>query len=265
MASKVKKISYFIFVFAFSFLAGSIFFFFENYGFLSLRGYIVEAPSADIEKRFWDSLPPECIRYWPVLVYKSREISVSMEKAIPVQVLTEAKGIGLFYTRISYLEPWLMVEWRGNVWYLSKEGYMWAPELFSFEVPKSPHWSISDTLNRYFGIEKSEIPDGVFTAMFSIEEIKRFDGILRVQSWYANTKHVEFDRRAGEFVLRLSLDLNGRKILILINGEDNKLSEIDMLLKQIMPQIDFDDKVTFIDMSYTDKVVVTRAREGSLK
>jgi hypothetical protein len=265
LASKVKKISFFFLVFTFSFLAGSFFFFFENFGFLSLKSYVLETPSAEIESRFWESLPPRCLRYWPVLVYKSSHISVLMEKTVPVQVSTEAKGVGLFHTRISYLEPWLMIEWKGNTWYLSKEGYMWAPELYTFKVPRSPIWRISETLNRYFGIDKSVIPDGVFPAMFSVEELRQFDGIFRVQSWYADTKYIDFDRRAGEFVLKLSLDLNGKMIVLLINGEENKLSEIDMILKQIMPQIDLDDKETFIDMSYTDKIVVTRAREGSLK
>ena len=265
MASKVRRIKYIFLIFSFSILAGSYFFFFENFGFLSLKNYVLEAPSADIEKRFWELLPPKCIRYWPVLIYESTHIRELMEKTIPVRVFTEVKGVGLFYTRISYLEPWLMAEWRGSTWHLSKEGYMWTPELYTFDVPKSPIWRISKTLDRYFGIEKSVIPDGVFKALFRVEEIRRFDGILRVQSWYSNAEYIDFDRRAGEFVLKITLNLNERRIILLINGEESKLSEIDMVLKQIMPQINLKDKEILIDMSYTDKVVVTRAREGSLK
>jgi hypothetical protein len=94
LASKVRKIRYFFFVFTFSFLAGSALFLFENFGVLSLRDYIIETPSADIEKHFWELLPSECIRYWPVFVYKSSQIRNLIEKTTPVQVSTEAKEIG---------------------------------------------------------------------------------------------------------------------------------------------------------------------------
>jgi len=264
LASKFKKIRYFFLVFMLSFLAGSFFFFFENYGFFSLKGYVLETPSADVEKRFWELLPPECIRYWPIMVLKSSQIRILMEKTIPVQVSIEAKGIGLFHTRIFSLEPWLIVEWRGSIWHLSKEGYMWMPKL-SYKVPKSPLWKISEKLNRYSDIGKMVIPDGVFPAMFPIGELERFDAIFKLQSWYANVEYIDFDRRAGEIVLRISLGLNGRKIILIVNGEENKLSEIEMFLEQILPQITLEDKRILIDMSYPDKVVVSRAHEGSLK
>ena len=262
MASKVKRIRYFFLMFLFSFLAGSVYFLFANFGLLSLKGYVLETPSVDIEKRFWELLPAECIRYWPVFVYKSSQIRDLMEKTTPVQVSTEAKGVGLFHTRISYLEPWLMVEWRERVWYLSKEGYMWAPELYAFDIPRSPTWEINESLSRYSGVG---MPDGVFPAVFSVEELKRFDGIFSGQSWYTNVDHIGFDRRAGEFLLRISLDLSEKKIILIINGEESKLYEVDSYLKQVLAQISLDDREIYIDMSYPDKIVVTRAREGSLK
>jgi hypothetical protein len=251
-------------VFIFSFFAGSAFFLFENFGLLSLKGYVLETPSADIEKRFWELLPPECIRYWPVLVFKSSLIRTILEKTTPVRVSTEAKGVGLFHTRITYLEPWLMVEWRGDIWYLSKDGYMWAPELYAFGISESPIWKISESLNRYSDTGIAA-PDGVFPAMFSVVELERFDSIFRAQSWYTNVEYISFDRRAGDFLLRLSLDFRGKKVIVIINGEENKLYEIDYFLRQILAQISLDDKEVFIDMSYPDKIVVTRAHEGSLK
>ncbi|MCL2147392.1 MAG: hypothetical protein FWH52_06255 [Synergistaceae bacterium] len=262
MASKVKRIRYFFFVFAFSFLAGSAYFIFENFGLFSLKGYVLETPSADIEKHFWELLPAECIRYWPVFVYKSSQIRELMEKTTPVLVSTEAKGVGLFHTRITYLEPWLMVEWRQKDWYLSQEGYMWAPELYDFGIPKSPTWEINESLSRYSG---AGTPDGVFPAVFSIEELKRFDSIFSAQSWYTNVMHIGFDRRAGEYLLKISLDISGGKVVLIINGEEDKLYEIDNFLKQVLAQIILDEKEIYIDMSYSDKIVVTRAREGSLK
>jgi len=265
LASKIKKIGCFFFLFTFSLLAGSVFFIFEKFCLFSLQGYVVEAPSADVEKRFWDLLPPECIRYWPVFVFKSSQIRASMEKIIPVQISTEAKGIGLFHTRIAYLEPWLMVEWRGSAWCLSDKGRMWSPELYSLGIPKAPLWKISESLNKHFDIGEPAAQSGVFKAMFSIDELKRFDDIFRAQSWYTNTEYISFDRRAGEYFFKLSIDLNGKKIILIINGEESKLREIDMLFKQIMTQINLDSKEIFIDMSYTDKIVVASAQEGSLK
>jgi len=265
LASKIKRIRYFLFVFTFFFIAGSALFLFENFGVLTLNGYILEAPSADIEKRFWELLPPECIRYWPVLVFKSSQIRAILEKTVPVQVSTEAKGIGLFHTRISYLEPWLMVEWRGAALYLSREGLMWAPEINAFQVPESPLWKVSESLNRYSNVENRDVPDGVFPAVFSIEELKRYDEIFRVQNWYYHAKYISIDRRAGEFIIELSLDLDGKKVVLLINGIESKIKQIDVLLKQILAEIGMDAKDIHIDMSYTDKIVVTGAREGSLK
>jgi hypothetical protein len=244
-------------VFTFSFLAGSAYYLFEYYGVLSLKGYVIEAPSADVEKRFWDLMPAECIRYWPVFVYKSSQIRGILEKTIPVQVSTEAKGIGLFHTRISYIESWIMVEWRKSIWCLSKEGYMWAPEINALKTPKSPLWKVSELLDRYPDVEKIA-PEGVFQAMFSIDELKRFDDIFRVQSWYAGTEYISIDRRAGEFILELLINLKGKKLVLTVNGVEAKLREIDIILKQILAQINPDGKEVFIDMSYTDKIVVTQ-------
>lgn len=252
-------------MFAFSFFAGSTFYLFEYFSVLSLKGYILEAPNADVETRFWKLLPSECIRYWPVLVFKSSQIRSLMEKSIPVQVSTEAEGIGLFHTRISYIEPWLMVEWRGKILYLSKEGYMWAPEISAFQITGSPLWKVSESLNRYSDMGNQDVPDGVFAAMFSVDELKRFDDIFRAQSWYYHVQYISLGRRAGEFILEISLDLNEKKVVLLINGIESKLRQLDILLKQILAQISLDGKEVFIDMSYTDKIVVTKAREGSLK
>ena len=264
MASKAKRVRYSFWMFVFSFLAGSVFFFFENFCFLLLSGYVLEAPNADVEKRFWDLLPPECIRYWPVMVLKSSQISILMEKTFPVRVSTEAKGVGLFHTRITYLEPWLMVEWRGKTWYLSKEGYMWPLELHSYKDFKFPVWKISEVLTRYSDAGKSATPEGVFPAMFPVDELKLFDDIFRKQNWYTVINHIDFDRRAGALLLKISLDLNGKKAILIVNGEENKLRGIDTLLEQILPQINLNDKEVYIDMSYPDKVVITRAHEGSL-
>jgi hypothetical protein len=141
---------------------------------------------------------------------------------------------------------------------------MWAPELYKLKVAESPRWRIAESLNRYS--ERSTItPSGVFSAIFPIEELKQFDGIFRVQSWYANAKYIDLERRAGEFVLKLSLDLSGKKVILIVNGIENKLRDIDALLKQILAQTNLDDGNNFIDMSYTDKIVVIGAREGSLK
>jgi hypothetical protein len=156
------------------------------------------------------------------------------------------------------------VEWRGNTWYLSKEGYMWSPELYDFKISEYPLWKIAESLNRYSNIGRVAL-DGVFPAVFSIEELKRFDDIFRVQSWYANADSISFGRRAGEFVLKLSLNLRGKRIILVVNGEENKLREIEMLLGQILSQIASEGREIFIDMSYPDKVVVSRAHEGSLK
>ena len=261
MASKkIKKVRYFFLIFTFSFLAGSFFFIFENFGLLSLRDYILETPNADVEKLFWELLPSECIRYWPVMVFKSSQIRISMEKTIPVQVSTEAKGVGLFHTRISFIEPWLMVEWNGKIWHLSKESYMWAPELYSVEVANSPLWKISEALTQYFNIGNTFVIDGVFSAMLPLDELKRFEAVFIAQNWYADTEYIELGRRAGEILIKISLSLNGKKIILIINEDEDKLSKIDMFLEQILSQADMGDGTIFIDMSYPDKVVVTRAK-----
>jgi len=142
---------------------------------------------------------------------------------------------------------------------------MWAPELYPLEAPELILWRVSEALDGYSSIGRVGVPEGVFSAMFPVRELGRFDDIFRKQSWYANVNYVDFGRRGGELLLRISLDLNERKIILIINGEEDKLSEIDILLKQILPQIDIGNGGILIDMSYSDKVVVTRAHEGSLR
>lgn len=240
---------------------GGGYFCFEEYALFSLNGYALRAPDPLIEKRFWDLFPPACLRYWPIFMFKFPQISTLLERTIPVNAITEVTRSGGFVTRIAFVQPWLRVEWMGAPWYVSEKGFMWSPSLWGLRPPRGAVWKLPDSFGRYSQPGKIEnIPDGVFPAMFSVEMLKNFVNIFEGQTWFQNVSEVDVERQAGEYVLKLNVDFNGRKILLKAQGDIGKWRSIGAALPRVAPQ------ATVVDMTYSNKLVVKRnAHEGSSK
>lgn len=267
MVSKKGGIKGIVLVFLLSFLAGGGFFFFDEFDLFSLREYVLEAPDSEIEQRFWNLIPPECIRFWPLFVLRFPQLQLLMERTIPVTVVNEITGNGSFCTKIDFIEPWIRIGWKGSNWYLSESGMMWKPSIWGLKSPGGPLWKLPDTFgsHNYSGMIEN-VPDGVFPAMFSVDLLREFVEIFDDKPWFKSVKEVEITRRAGEYILKLTVDAGRRSVFLSAQGDSQKWNDIEFLLKRIVPSAVRQSEDLTLDMTYSNKIVVRRdVHEGSSK
>lgn len=254
-------------------LLGGFCFLFEHNAWMSLRDYRIETTDPTLERSFWGLIPSRSIRFWPFFVRDARGIGSFMERTLPVTVRTEIKGLGAFSTTITLLSPWGLVEWRENVWCVSKEGRMWnasdpALKLQGLEPPKKPLWRIS-TLPTPVSSDDSPLPGGVFPSLFPLEAVKDFLTQLGDRSWFKDVEEVTLDRRAGKELFRLRIVRGKQDFAVLIQSSKFGWQELGLALENILDRLSKEGGNHLIDATYEDKIVVrnlsTAAGEGSSK
>jgi hypothetical protein len=180
-------------------------------------------------------------------------------------------GFGTFLTNMDLLSPWLLVEWRGQVWCLSREGRMWntADEdarIEGLNIPEKPLWRI-----RTDSAEGNEapVPKGVFPFLFSVEGIERFLEGFGKSSWFGYVEDVTVDRRGGADIFTLRCVRGKRTLTILIQKNPQGWQELNTALEHILERLWREGGDHLIDATYEDRVVVGElsagAGEGSSK
>lgn len=273
MVSKKTSIRWRTILILFSLLMGSVFFLYEEYAFLSLNECKIFAPSMQVEEQFWRVFPADCVRSWPALIFRLPQMAAFLERTIPIKVSFEADGFGVFDIKVSPLSAWLYVEWRGRLWYLSESGFMWDPSLLNLPAPHEVVWELTDTLfdsthsvSSQYQMNSQLPPDGVFPVIFPVAEIKSCFALFDKKAWAEKIQKVILERRAGEYIIKVSIMSDNQKILLVAQKESEKWRDMDTLLSHILPQVKKESGDFIVDMTYSNKVVITRgAQEGSSK
>jgi len=236
-----------------------------------MRELSVNAANSVLEERYWDVFPSQCLRFWPLFIRKSQDVAAFLEKTNPVLVKTSMTGIGSFAVDIKLLSPYMVVEWKGKTWCISKEGRMWNVDEGSFgfrelTIPQKPIWRVM--ASSVASGDELFLPSGVFPSIFSIDVIDDFLKGLGDASWFNGVEEVDLDRRAGDDLFKLRYVREGQNFTILIQGNKYRWQELGLALEHILGlQREKGDRL--IDATYTDKIVVknlsTGAVEGSSK
>lgn len=246
----------------------------EYYAWMSLRSYSVEANDPALEKRFWEFFPAEGLRFWPVLIYRAQSISDFLEKAIPVVVRTTMTGYGTFSTKIDLLSPWLLLEWRGQIWCLSREGRMWntadaSLQVGGMKIPAKPLWRVASLAASPVSADERPLPGGVFPSLFPVDVIKEFLAEFEKENWFRDVQEIVLDRRAGADLFRLRFVRGAQEFRILIQEDKYGWQELSIALDHIMNRLLKEGGNHLIDATYANKIIVRNlsaaAGEGSLK
>lgn len=256
-----------------SVLLGGLWSLFEYNAWFSFGNYSLKAPDPALERAFWELLPSRVLRFWPFFVRDSRNVGGFLEKKLPVAVRTEMRGLGSFSTRIDLLSPWLVAEWRGQLWVVSREGRMWntadsSMRLSGMEIPERPLWRIP-TLPETLSRDVLPLPRGVFPSFLPTGTVEEFLARLGLCSWFRDVQDIELNRRAGSTLFKLGLVRGKQKFTVLIQRNGYGWQELGLALEQIVDRLSTEGGDHLIDATYENKIVVrnlsTGAGEGSSK
>ncbi|MDR3264508.1 MAG: hypothetical protein LBT15_00710 [Synergistaceae bacterium] len=256
----------------FSMLLGGLWRLDGYYAWMSLRGYHVRAADPFLERRFWDVFPSESLRFWPSFLRRSQDIAFFLERTVPVVVKTRMTGFGTFLTSVDPLTPWALVEWRGQVWCLSREGRMWNTadenaQVAGMRIPERPLWRVSASGTA--GGDESPLPGGVFPFLFPVKAIENFLDGFGKSSWFGYVAEVAVDRRGGADLFTLRYVREKRTFAVLIQRNPQKWQELNTALEHILERLWKEDGNHLIDATYEDRIVVrdlsAGAGEGSSK
>ncbi|NLL36810.1 MAG: hypothetical protein GX256_04730 [Fretibacterium sp.] len=235
----------------------------------ALRGYTVKASDPVLERRLWEVFPSKSLRFWPSFLKQSQELKVFLERKLPVLVQTEMRTLGRFVTFLNWLNPWLRVEWRGQLWCVSREGRMWDAEDPDMRVPEGgahegPLWRLAIMTE-----EQGQLPGGVFPSPFPLDKIDDFLSDYQPHAWFEGVQEISWERRGGEDLFRLKLLRGSQVFEILIQKDKYKGQELGGMLDDILVRLSKEGGSHVVDATYEGKIILkelsTGAQEGSLK
>ena len=231
-----------------------------------MREMSVNASFPALEERYWDVFPSQSLRFWPLFIRKSRDLEVFLEKTTPVIVNTRMTGIGSFVADIELLSPHIVIEWKEEMWCISKEGRMWnlAEGSFGFrelKIPVKPIWRMQ--VPPIIGESEHVLPSGVFPSIFSTEVIDDFLKGLKNASWFDGVEEIALGRRAGGDLFELRYVRGDKNFTILIQRSKHEWKELGLALEHILDRLRLEDGNHLIDATYKDKIVVRNLSAGA--
>jgi hypothetical protein len=245
----------------------------ERYVWTAMGECEVRADASVLEEKFWDIFPSRCLRFWPLFLRHSQDMSAFLERTLPVLVSSRMTGVGTFIVDIKWLSPWILVEWRGQIWCISKEGRMWnvadgtlgSREL---KIPVKPLWRLPSLPTETSG-DMYALPGGVFPSLFSIDVIEGFLRRFANESWFENVEEIVLSRRAGANLFNLRFVHERQEFTILIQQDKYGWRELNVALGHILKRLQEEGGNYLIDATYEGKIVVrsvsSSAGEGSSK
>jgi hypothetical protein len=232
----------------------------EYYLWMSIRGLSVEAADPVLERRFWDVFPSQSLWFWPLFTWKSKDIEAFLERTLPVLVNIRTTGFGTFAVTIKPLTPRVIVEWRGEIWCISREGRMWHIDdkslwLPGLEIPKKPLWRAA----AFSGPDKDglPLPGGVFPSLVSTDFIEDFLSAFGGETWFESVEDVSLERRAGADLFRLRLVRGQQEFMILIQRDKYEGKDLRVTLESVLETLFREGGSHQIDATYKNKIVVT--------
>jgi hypothetical protein len=209
-----------------------------------------------------------------LFIRKAGDIRAFLEKTLPVLMDVRRTGFGSFAVDIRWLSPRIVVEWRKEIWCVSREGRMWntGDENLRFSglrVPRKPLWRIASLPES--GDDETP-PAGVFPSIVPLRPIDEFLSAFGGEAWFEGVREISLERRAGSDLFRLFLVRGKQEFTLLIQRDKYERESLRKALRDIMDSLSSEGGSHFIDATYSKKIVVrdlfrlsTGAAEGSSK
>ena len=245
----------------------------ERYALTAMGGYNLKIDNPALERRFWDVFPSDALRFWPLYVCKSRDMGNFLEKTLPVRVDTRMTGVGTFATHITALSPWVIVEWKGQKWCVSREGRMWnlvdsGAQVNNLKIPQKPLWRVVSSPDM-IGVDERPLPSGVFPVLFPVAAMEEFLLGFSNSPWFNNVEEIVLGRRENANLFTIRFLSGGQEFLILLQKGKYEELEFNFALENILDRLRKEGGNHVIDATYKNRIVVRTlsadAREGGSK
>lgn len=242
-------------LFLLALLAGSAMYLSEYKYWFTMKDYRVEAQSQVLERRFWEIFPRRCLTFWPYFLKDGKGVGEFLERDMPVTVETNMEGLGVFRTKIKWLSVWVKIDWRGKIWCVSRDGRMWASDLFKHDVEAGKLvWKVPD------GGDPISIESltGVFKSPISTKPIASFLDEFNGCEWFSAATDVTWERRAGMDLFTLKLSRGGQKFELYLQRDKYAGQDVGAMIDSLFSMLISEGGNHIIDATYEGKILLRR-------
>ncbi|MBR1485742.1 MAG: hypothetical protein IJ597_00620, partial [Synergistaceae bacterium] len=235
-------------------IAGIFFYFYDYQNWFALKGYKIVADSSKIEQRIWEIFPRRCISFWPYLLSDAKGLKEFLESDMPVQVETHMESWGRFVTRAQWLHVWIKVNWRGNIWSISRDGRMWLYDqgVKNDDEVIGPIWRIFENNEN-----ENKVPfSGVFKTPLPVATIENFLREFQTFNWFERASEITLESRAGMNLFILKITNGKQKIEIQVQPDKYPDQDVGQTLEDIFEKLLKENGNHIIDATYEGKILL---------
>ena len=235
--------------------AGFCFYMYDYEAWFSLKGYKIIAESNKIEQRIWEIFPRRCLDFWPYLLKDAKGMKEFLESDMPVTVETHMESFGRFVTRAEWLRAWIKVNWRGNLWSVSRDGRMWLYDqgLKDNEELSGPVWKIFENKN---DSENQTTFSGVFKSPLPLDIMASFMREFEMFEWFSNASEITFESRAGMNLFILKISRGSQKFELQIQPDKYPDQDVGQTVEDIFEKLISEGGNHIIDATYEGKILL---------
>lgn len=169
------------------FIAGALCYLSERYDVFRVRGIDVVPGGILTGSVIWDALPDSVERFWPSMIFGSRDFIRAIESFYPVRMSVALSGWGEIRVDIEPLRVFAFVSWNSRKWMLSEDGRMWLANLPANAVVKGIDYPDSPILawdaSMPIPIDPERQGGDIYAASLNIDNIKNWYSTIDKTSW----------------------------------------------------------------------------------
>jgi len=235
-------------------IAGILFYIAQYESWFALKGYKIIADSNKIEQRIWEIFPRRCLEFWPYLLKDAKGMKEFLESDMPVTIETHMESFGRFVTKAEWIKAWVKVNWRGNLWSISRDGKMWLYEEGSKDEQEiiGPVWKFIEKDNNQ---ESTEFY-GVFKSPLPIEVMEKFLREFQTFRWFNQAGEISYESRAGMNLFILKISNNTQKFELQIQPDKYPDQDVGQTVEEIFEKLISEGGNHIIDATYEGKILL---------
>lgn len=231
-----------------------------HYQFLRLQGMEIQPKGICSDSVFWKEVSEGGKRFWPLLYMESGSVIQNVEEEYPLSVSAGLSGLGKLRWNVTPLKPWISILYKGDLWYLSRDGRLWKTDLSANKEikgvlpPGGPLWVWGKGLPSPFlegtpkhPIEKSSIPTDLISQWI--------DGLKGTGLWEKAMK-VQVNSQENREVLTVFLQ-EGKWVQLKLDQDTKEWPAIVDAVRMILKKEISNDETLLVDATYKDRIIVS--------
>jgi hypothetical protein len=215
------------------------------------------------EKCFWDLVNSNEIRYWFLLFSRRLSLVAQIEKLIPARFEIKLTGWGSFGLEMYPMDPYFVISWKDQLWYVEEEGMIWRRSLGVNEIlnvrpeTESPIFEIGEGFPSPLSEESVKNEDqSIHRSLLPVTLLKKWKEVITALPWADTIQNVVLQNKGGDLCLMLRLRTDQGILSILLPSDTNRWPETVEALGKILPGFPDGYSNLDIDALYKDKIVV---------